>query len=89
MSYPNFLTLILLKIRYLYDFLAKYCYYKKNKNVFYFFTFIFLGFTIPYMIGHASNIRFKLDFEWVQLILLALYGTNFLKNKNLEIHKTQ
>ena len=25
MSYPNFLTLILLKIRYLYDFLAKYC----------------------------------------------------------------
>lgn len=64
-------------------------YYKNNKNVFYFFTFIFLGFTIPYMIGHASNIRFKLDFEWVQLILLALYGTNFLKNKNLEIHKTQ
>lgn len=37
------------------------------------FLLVFVSFTIPYMIGHASNMRFKLDFEWLQYILVALY----------------
>lgn len=47
--------------------------FKNNKKLFAFFTLIFIGFTIPYTIGHASNIRFKLDFEWIQLILIAFF----------------
>lgn len=36
------------------------------------FTLFLLGnFTIPYMIGHAAMTRFKLDFEWYQLFLIA------------------
>jgi hypothetical protein len=51
--------------------------YRKNKKLVYFFVFLFVGFTIPYMIGHAANIRFKLDFEWIQLIFVALYLVHF------------
>ena len=33
---------------------------------------VFFLFSIPYMIGQAGNIRFKLDFEWIQFSLIAL-----------------
>ncbi|WP_312078933.1 hypothetical protein [Chryseobacterium sp.] len=34
---------------------------------------IFGGFTCPYLIGHAGNIRFKLDFEWIQTSFIAFF----------------
>lgn len=52
--------------------------FKANKKIFYLFMLIFVGFTIPYMIGHALNTRFKLDFEWIQFVLIALF---LLKNE--------
>ncbi len=34
---------------------------------------VFIGFTFPYAIGHAANTRFKLDFEYLQYVLVAAY----------------
>lgn len=47
--------------------------YKRSFRLFLFFLIIFMGFTAPYMIGHASNIRFKLDFEWIQFFIVAVF----------------
>lgn len=46
--------------------------FRRNKMVFWFSILFFGNFTMPYLIGHAANIRFKLDFEWYQLILVAI-----------------
>ncbi|OJX32126.1 MAG: hypothetical protein BGO86_08095 [Chryseobacterium sp. 36-9] len=45
--------------------------YRRSKLLFYFSLLFFANFTFPYLIGHAANIRFKLDFEWYQLILVS------------------
>lgn len=45
--------------------------YKKSKMVFWFSVLFFSNFSLPYMIGHAANMRFKLDFEWYQLVLVS------------------
>ena len=45
--------------------------YRKSKIMFWFSLLFIANFSFPYMIGHANNIRFKLDFEWFQLILIA------------------
>ncbi|MDO5615646.1 MAG: glycosyltransferase family 39 protein [Cruoricaptor ignavus] len=55
--------------------------YKKYRLLFWISLLLFANFTFPYMIGHASNTRFKLDFEWYQYILVALF---FLEIKNKE-----
>lgn len=56
-------------------------YYKNNKKFFLFFCVMFILFTLPYMIGHAGNIRFKLDFEWLQYILVAFYLLDIFRLK--------
>ncbi|MCG2792368.1 MAG: glycosyltransferase family 39 protein [Weeksellaceae bacterium] len=45
--------------------------YRRSKIVFWFSLLFFANFSFPYMIGHAANMRFKLDFEWYQLVLAA------------------
>lgn len=47
--------------------------YREKRIFFMVLMIIFGGFTVPYMIGHAANVRFKLDFEWIQYILTAIY----------------
>ena len=47
------------------------CLYKKSRLLFWFSLLLFANFSVPYMIGHAANMRFKLDFEWYQLILVS------------------
>lgn len=49
--------------------------YRKSRRLFWFSLLFFANFSFPYMIGHANNIRFKLDFEWFQLILIAYLFT--------------
>jgi len=55
--------------------LALFHLYRKNKLLCFAFILLFINFTIPYMIGHAANTRFKLDFEYFQLILAAYFLT--------------
>ncbi len=45
------------------------------------FLMVFIGFTIPYMIGHVANTRFKLDFEYLQYILVAAYLYSWTTNR--------
>lgn len=73
------LFVILLNIVTLFAF---FYWWKKNKAIVYFFLFLFVGFTFPYMIGHASNIRFKLDFEWIQFIFIALYFSTLISSNS-------
>lgn len=65
--------------------------YKRSRCFFWFSILFFGNFSFPYMIGHAANMRFKLDFEWFQLLLLAYVLSRFSKNyerkKRLEISK--
>lgn len=62
--------------------------FKKNKKLFLLSLVVFINFTVPYMIGHAANTRFKLDFEWFQFFLISymlfykLNQTKLLINKN-------
>lgn len=58
---------------------ALFYYYKRVPLLFWGYILLFIGFTIPYMIGHAANTRFKLDFEWTQYILVALFLYEYLK----------
>lgn len=44
----------------------------RRRLLFWGYAFLCIGFTVPYMIGHAANMRFKLDFEWLLYILVAL-----------------
>lgn len=64
-------------------------FFRRNKPLFLILTVIFAGFTFPYLIGHAANIRFKLDFEWIEASVIALFI--FLKYLNIKIesHKEQ
>ncbi|WP_228384321.1 hypothetical protein [Chryseobacterium soli] len=55
-------------------------FFKNNKSLFLFLCVVFAGFTFPYLVGHAANIRFKLDFEWIQNSVIALFI--FLKYLN-------
>ncbi len=48
-------------------------FFRRNKTLFLFLCVLFIGFTIPYLIGHTSNIRFKLDFEWIETSVIALF----------------
>lgn len=47
--------------------------YRSYRRLFWVSLLLFAGFTAPYMIGHAANMRFKLDFEWVQYALISLF----------------
>lgn len=48
--------------------------YKRRHFFLLIFTLVlFANFTVPYMIGHAAMTRFKLDFEWYQLFLIAYF----------------
>lgn len=59
-----------------------YFYNMGNKLLVFSFLLVFVSFTMPYMIGHAANMRFKLDFEYFQYILIALFLSEyFLKSK--------
>ncbi|KFC20829.1 Dolichyl-phosphate-mannose-protein mannosyltransferase [Epilithonimonas lactis] len=51
--------------------------YRRSKLLFWFSLLFFANFSFPYMIGHAANMRFKLDFEWYQFILIALLILEF------------
>lgn len=62
--------------------------YKKSKLLFWFSLLFFANFSFPYMIGHAANMRFKLDFEWYQLVLVAFLVwqlSKFYKQKNASV----
>lgn len=48
-------------------------FFRNNKRIFLFCCIIFGGFTFPYLIGHAANIRFKLDFEWMETSVISLF----------------
>ncbi|WP_370897749.1 hypothetical protein [Chryseobacterium gossypii] len=50
-----------------------YLYRKRNWGLFVFSIMLFINFTVPYMIGQAAMTRFKLDFEWFQLFLMAYF----------------
>ena len=52
--------------------------YRKSSHMFWFCILVFASFSLPYAIGHAANIRFKLDFEWFQLVLVAYAILNFV-----------
>lgn len=60
-------------------------FFRNNKKIFLFCFIVFAGFTCPYLIGHAANIRFKLDFEWIEtsVISLFLFLKYFAQDKNL------
>lgn len=51
--------------------------YRQSKSLFWFSLLFFANFSFPYMIGHAANMRFKLDFEWYQFILIAFLIMEF------------
>ena len=62
--------------------------YKRRHLFLLIFTLVlFANFTLPYMIGHAAMTRFKLDFEWYQLFLIA-YFIYFKTKRNLYLTKT-
>jgi len=63
-------------------FLSLLYFFKNNKPLFLFLCVVFAGFTFPYLVGHAANIRFKLDFEWIQNSVIALFI--FLKYLNVK-----
>lgn len=48
-------------------------FFRRNRLLLYVSLLLFAAFTAPYMIGHAANMRFKLDFEWYQYTLIALF----------------
>lgn len=54
-------------------FLSLIFFFKNNRHFFLFICVLFLGFTFPYLVGHAANIRFKLDFEWIQTSVISLF----------------
>lgn len=60
-------------------------FFRKNRMLFFVLVLVFAGFTVPYLIGHAANIRFKLDFEWIQASVIALWmGSYFLKSTQIK-----
>lgn len=60
-------------------------FFRRNRMLFFVLILVFAGFTFPYLIGHAANIRFKLDFEWVQTSVIALWmGSYFLKSTQIK-----
>lgn len=62
-------------------------YRRKEKLLFFGFLLLFVAFTFPYMIGHAANIRFKLDFEYFQYILIAYWLTTRYSESKYVIKK--
>lgn len=50
-------------------------------KLFWFSILLFTNFTLPYMIGHAANTRFKLDFEFYQLFIVSYLIFFFAKMK--------
>lgn len=62
--------------------------YKRSRLLFWFSLLFFANFSFPYMIGHAANMRFKLDFEWYQLILASFLVwelSRYYKQKNASV----
>ena len=51
---------------------------KKYYTILIFSGLLIVGFTVPYLIGHAANIRFKLDFEWIQTSVIAFMIIDFI-----------
>ena len=58
--------------------------FKTNRLLFCAYVLLFVGFTLPYMIGHAANTRFKLDFEWTQYILVSIFIYEILLKNNVK-----
>lgn len=56
-------------------------YFKRNKLLASAFLLLFCSFTMPYVIGHAANMRFKLDFEYFQYILIGLFLADYFSQK--------
>ncbi|RCU42938.1 hypothetical protein EIZ47_05690 [Chryseobacterium lacus] len=52
---------------------ALFYFFRFHRRFFYFSILVFFNFTVPYMIGHAANTRFKLDFEWFQYAVISLF----------------
>ncbi|ODS89279.1 MAG: hypothetical protein ABS44_05250 [Chryseobacterium sp. SCN 40-13] len=52
---------------------ALFYFFRCHRRFFYFSILVFFNFTVPYMIGHAANTRFKLDFEWFQYAFISLF----------------
>lgn len=48
--------------------------------------YIFISFSFPYMLTHATNVRFKLDFEWLQLFFVSCYFVT-LKSKSNQTYQ--
>ena len=49
--------------------------YRRNKSLFVLYSLFFILYTLPYALTHASNIRFKLDIEWLQILILGFVLT--------------
>lgn len=64
-------------------------FYRKQKLLFAVSVLLFINFTVPYMIGHAANTRFKLDFEWYQYLIVAIFLTDKYFRTNPEISAAQ
>lgn len=47
--------------------------YRNHRKLFFLSLLVFINFTLPYLIGHAANTRFKLDFEWFQYFLVSYF----------------
>lgn len=59
-------------------------FFRNKKSLFFIFSVVFAGFTFPYLVGHAANIRFKLDFEWIQTSVISLFiFCRFLSTKKV------
>ena len=66
-----------------------YFYRKGNKLLVFSFLLVFVSFTMPYVIGHAANMRFKLDFEYFQYILVGLFLSECILKQKLGIIDTK
>lgn len=56
-------------------------YFKRNKLLAFSFLLLFVAFTMPYVVGHAANMRFKLDFEYFQYMLIGLFLVDYCKER--------
>ncbi len=56
--------------------------FKTNKTLFWIVILIFLYFTLVYSLTHPANTRFKLDIEWIQILISSMVICKWLFNKH-------